>query len=148
VISTYSIVACDLHEREWGVGVQSKFLAVGAAVPAAAPEVGAIATQACANLAYRPQGLALLQEGYAAEDVVRALVGADEISCNRLNRPLRRRQPDALQRSFRKRFQAFERERQVRAPSRSDDRMDLVDDDRSNRSEQAAAPFGGEQQEE
>ena len=78
MISTYSIVACDLHEREWGVGVQSKFLAVGAAVPAAAPEVGAIATQACANLAYRPQGLALLQEGYAAEDVVRALVGADE----------------------------------------------------------------------
>ena len=78
MISTYSIVACDLEKREWGVGVQSKFLAVGAAVPAAAPEVGAIATQAWANLAYRPQGLALLQDGYAAEDEVRALVAADE----------------------------------------------------------------------
>ena len=78
VISTYSIVACDLEAREWGVGVQSKFLAVGAAVPAAEPEVGAIATQAWANLAYRPRGLGLLREGYAADDVVRALVGADE----------------------------------------------------------------------
>jgi uncharacterized Ntn-hydrolase superfamily protein len=78
VISTYSIVACDLEAREWGVAVQSKFLAVGAAVPAAEPEVGAVATQAWANLAYRPGGLALLREGYAAEEVVRTLVGADE----------------------------------------------------------------------
>jgi uncharacterized Ntn-hydrolase superfamily protein len=78
VISTYSIAACDLEARQWGVAVQSKFLAVGAAVPAAEPEVGAIATQAWANLAYRPQGLALLREGYSADDVVRALVGADE----------------------------------------------------------------------
>jgi len=78
VISTYSIVACDLDKREWGVAVQSKFLAVGAAVPAAAPEVGALATQAWANLAYRPQGLELLRDGYSAEDVARTLVGADE----------------------------------------------------------------------
>jgi uncharacterized Ntn-hydrolase superfamily protein len=78
VISTYSIVACDLEGREWGVGVQSKFLAVGAAVPAAEPEVGALATQAWANLAYRPDGLALLRQGYSADDVVRTLVGADE----------------------------------------------------------------------
>jgi uncharacterized Ntn-hydrolase superfamily protein len=78
VISTYSIVACDLETREWGVAVQSKFLAVGAAVPAAEPEVGAIATQAWANLAYRPQGLELLRDGYEAEEVVRTLVGADE----------------------------------------------------------------------
>ena len=78
MISTYSIVACDLEAGEWGVAVQSKFLAVGAAVPAAEPHVGAIATQAWANLAYRPDGLALLREGYAADDVVRTLVGADE----------------------------------------------------------------------
>jgi uncharacterized Ntn-hydrolase superfamily protein len=78
VISTYSIVACDLEAREWGVAVQSKFLAVGAAVPAAEPEVGAVATQAWANLAYRPDGLALLREGYPAEEVVRTLVGADD----------------------------------------------------------------------
>jgi uncharacterized Ntn-hydrolase superfamily protein len=78
VIPTYSIVACDLEAREWGIVVQSKFLAVGAAVPAADAEVGALATQAWANLGYRPQGLALLREGYSAEDVVRTLVGADE----------------------------------------------------------------------
>jgi uncharacterized Ntn-hydrolase superfamily protein len=78
VISTYSIVGCDLEAREWGVAVQSKFLAVGAAVPAAAPEVGAIATQAWANLAYRPRGLELLGEGRSADEVVRALVAADD----------------------------------------------------------------------
>jgi uncharacterized Ntn-hydrolase superfamily protein len=78
VISTYSIVACDLEAGEWGVAVQSKFLAVGAVVPAAEPHVGALATQAWANLAYRPDGLALLRDGYSADDVVRTLVGADE----------------------------------------------------------------------
>jgi uncharacterized Ntn-hydrolase superfamily protein len=78
VISTYSIVGCDLEAGEWGVAVQSKFLAVGAAVPAAEPHVGAIATQAWANLSYRPRGLELLREGRSAEEVVRALVAADE----------------------------------------------------------------------
>ena len=78
MISTYSIVGCDLDAREWGVAVQSKFLAVGAAVPAAVPEVGAIATQAWANLAYRPRGLELLGEGRSADEVVRALVAVDE----------------------------------------------------------------------
>ena len=78
MISTYSIVACDLEAGEWGVAVQSKFLAVGAVVPAAEPHVGALATQAWANLAYRPDGLALLRDGYSADDVVRTLDGADE----------------------------------------------------------------------
>jgi len=78
VISTYSIAACDLDAREWGVAVQSKFLAVGAAVPTAEPEVGAVATQAWANLSYRADGLALLRKGYAAEEAIRTLVGADE----------------------------------------------------------------------
>jgi uncharacterized Ntn-hydrolase superfamily protein len=76
--STYSIVACDLEAREWGVAVQSKFLAVGAGVPAAAPEVGAIATQAWANMRYGPDGLTLLREGLSAEEVVQRLTGADE----------------------------------------------------------------------
>jgi uncharacterized Ntn-hydrolase superfamily protein len=47
-------------------------------VPAAEADVGAIATQAWANLAYRPEGLALLRDGYEAEEVARRLVGADE----------------------------------------------------------------------
>jgi uncharacterized Ntn-hydrolase superfamily protein len=76
--STYSIVACDLAAREWGVAVQSKFLGVGAAVPAAEPEVGAIATQAFANLRYRQDGLALLREGLSAEETVARLTQADD----------------------------------------------------------------------
>jgi uncharacterized Ntn-hydrolase superfamily protein len=77
LISTYSIVACDLEKREWGIAVQSKFLAVGAAVPYAEPEVGAVATQALANLAYGPQGLSLLARGLSAQQVVEELVSRD-----------------------------------------------------------------------
>src|SRR5829696_5788884 len=76
--STYSIVACDLEAAEWGVAVQSKFLAVGAGVPAAEPHVGAIATQALANMRYGPEGLALLRQGLSAPEVVRRLTEADE----------------------------------------------------------------------
>jgi uncharacterized Ntn-hydrolase superfamily protein len=75
---TYSIVGCDLEAREWGVAVQSKFLAVGSAVPFAAAGVGAIATQALANVAYGPDGLTLLREGQSAEDVVAELIRADD----------------------------------------------------------------------
>ncbi len=63
LVATYSLVACDLERGEWGVGVQSKFLAVGSVVPWAAADVGAVATQALANVAYGPDGLALLREG-------------------------------------------------------------------------------------
>src|SRR5438477_12703764 len=77
-ITTYSIAACDLDASQWGVAVQSKFLAVGAVVPSAEPHVGAIATQAYANPRYGPDGLALLREGRSAQDVVDALVAADE----------------------------------------------------------------------
>ena len=58
--STFSIVACDLNERAWGVAVASKFLAVGAVVPFAQAEAGAIATQSHANPTYGPKGLAML----------------------------------------------------------------------------------------
>lgn len=61
-----------------GVAVASKFLAVGAAVPAAEVGVGAVATQAMANLAYRPDGLRLLREGRDAGAVVDALTTADD----------------------------------------------------------------------
>lgn len=76
--STYSLVACDLERREWGVAVQSKFLAVGSVVPWAEAEVGAVATQALANVAYGPDGLELLKTGHAADEVVRRLTEADE----------------------------------------------------------------------
>jgi uncharacterized Ntn-hydrolase superfamily protein len=74
---TFSIVARSADGRSWGVAVASKFLAVGAAVPAARAGVGAIATQSYANLAYRPDGLRLLAEGHRADEVLRALTEAD-----------------------------------------------------------------------
>src|SRR5438876_877193 len=78
VVATYSIVACDLDAGQWGVAVQSKFLAVGSVVPWAEPHVGAIATQAWANPRYGPDGLALLRAGKTAEETVTALTAADE----------------------------------------------------------------------
>jgi len=75
---TYSIACCDLDAREWGVGVQSKFLAVGSVVPWAEAEVGAIATQAYANPRYGPEGLASLREGLPATEVVARSTAADE----------------------------------------------------------------------
>ena len=77
-ITTYSIAACDLDANQWGVATQSKFLAVGSVVPWAEPQVGAIATQAYANPRYGPQGLRLLREGLAAEEVVERLTSGDE----------------------------------------------------------------------
>src|SRR2546423_11940394 len=78
VVATYSIVACDLEASQWGVAVQSKFLAVGSVVPWAEPGVGAVATQAYANPRYGPDGLALLREGLSAEEVVQRLTEADD----------------------------------------------------------------------
>ena len=78
VVATYSIAACDLQAGQWGVAVQSKFLAVGSVVPWAEPQVGAVATQAWANPRYGPDGLALLRSGKTAEEVVGALTTADE----------------------------------------------------------------------
>jgi len=77
-IATYSIAACDLDAGRWGVAVQSKFLAAGSLVPWAEPEVGALATQAYANPRYGPEGLALLRQGLAAEEVVARLTAADD----------------------------------------------------------------------
>src|SRR5213594_1652927 len=78
LVATYSIVACDLDAGQWGVAVQSKFLAVGAIVPWAEPHVGAVATQSYANPRYGPDGLALLGQGLSAEEVVKRLTDADD----------------------------------------------------------------------
>jgi uncharacterized Ntn-hydrolase superfamily protein len=78
IVATYSIAACDLDAAQWGVAVQSKFLAVGSVVPWAEPLVGAVATQAYANPRYGPEGLALLRDDVPAADVVRRLIEADD----------------------------------------------------------------------
>src|SRR5947208_16759876 len=78
IVATFSIAACDLEASQWGVAVQSRFLAVGSVVSWAEPDVGAIATQAYANPRYGPEGLALLREGLSAPEVVERLVAADD----------------------------------------------------------------------
>ena len=78
IVATYSIVACDPDARQWAVAVQSKFLAVGAVVPWAEAEVGAVATQAFANPQYGPNGLALLRDAFSAQEVVDRLTRADD----------------------------------------------------------------------
>ena len=75
---TFSIVARSDDGESWGVAVASKFLAVGSAVPAAAAGVGAIATQADANLAYKYLGLAHLDDGATAQVALDRLVEEDE----------------------------------------------------------------------
>jgi uncharacterized Ntn-hydrolase superfamily protein len=77
-VATYSIAACDLDVGQWGVAVQSKFLAAASVVSFAEPEAGAVATQAYANPRYGPNGLALLRDGASAEEAVRRLTEADD----------------------------------------------------------------------
>lgn len=76
---TYSIVACDLDRREWGVAVASKFLAIGALSAWAEPEVGAVATQSWIRAAYGPEGLRLLAGGVSAADALQRLLAGDEL---------------------------------------------------------------------
>src|SRR3546814_15205867 len=75
---TFSIVARSAHPdpeaAEWGVAVASKFLAVGSAVPAAVAQVGAIATQADANVAYKGLALAHMDEGANASIALQRLL--------------------------------------------------------------------------
>lgn len=78
MMGTFSIVACDPIQGDWGVAVQSKFLAVGAVVPWAQAGAGAIATQSYANTSYGPEGLRLLAAGMSAEEALARLVAADE----------------------------------------------------------------------
>ena len=75
---TFSIVAYNPEKKEWGVAVQSKFIAVGSIVPFAKFGVGAIATQAWANTSYGPKGLALLEQGLTAEEVISMLTKKDD----------------------------------------------------------------------
>jgi len=77
-IATFSIVACDLSRGEWGVAVQSKFLAAAAVVSWARAGAGAVATQARANMGYGPRGLDLLSAGLSAAEVGERLVAGDE----------------------------------------------------------------------
>jgi uncharacterized Ntn-hydrolase superfamily protein len=74
---TYSIVARDDSTGELGVAVQTCFLAVGSIAPWARPGVGAVATQAFAELAYGPRCLDALGAGNSAGDALAEARAAD-----------------------------------------------------------------------
>ena len=77
-LSTFSIVAYDPAAAEWGVAVQSKFLAVGAIVPWARAGAGAVATQARGNATFGPRGLAMMADGMSAREALDQLIAADD----------------------------------------------------------------------
>jgi len=74
---TFSIVARSDDGQSWGVAVASKFLAVGSVVPAAVAGVGAIATQAEANVAYKGLALSHMDEGATASVALQRLLEED-----------------------------------------------------------------------
>lgn len=74
---TFSIVGYCPYEKEWGIAVQSKFLAVGAVVPFAKAGVGVVATQSYANTTFGPKALELFSEGKTAEEALQILIGDD-----------------------------------------------------------------------
>jgi uncharacterized Ntn-hydrolase superfamily protein len=78
LIHTFSIVAYDPNKKEWGVAVQSKFLAAAAVVSWARANAGAVATQSYANVTYGFRGLDLMGDGLSAEDTVQFLIEHDE----------------------------------------------------------------------
>ncbi|MGZ4113161.1 MAG: DUF1028 domain-containing protein [Tumebacillaceae bacterium] len=78
LIHTFSIVARDPKTGEIGVGVASKFLAVGSIVPWAKASVGGIATQSWAKTSFGPDGLKMLAEGKTAQEVLDALLADDD----------------------------------------------------------------------
>ena len=78
IIATFSIVGVDPEAEELGIAVQSKFLAVGSAVPWARAGAGAVATQSWANTSFGPRGIELLEQGRSPRDVLDMMLAEDE----------------------------------------------------------------------
>jgi uncharacterized Ntn-hydrolase superfamily protein len=77
LVHTFSIVARDEATGEMAVGVQSHWFSVGTAVPWAEAGVGAVATQSFVDKSYGPKALALLKQGYTAQQAMDSLTKAD-----------------------------------------------------------------------
>jgi uncharacterized Ntn-hydrolase superfamily protein len=75
---TYSIVARCPETGQLGVAVQSHFFGTGAVVPWLEAGVGAVATQATAEVAHGPDGLAGLRAGRSPEEALADILGPDE----------------------------------------------------------------------
>jgi len=74
---TFSIVARSDDGLSWGVAVASKFLGVGSVVPMAVASVGAVATQADANVSYKSLALGQLDMGATAVETLQFLLESD-----------------------------------------------------------------------
>lgn len=75
---TYSIAALDPATGELGVAVQTRWLAVGSAVPWVEAGVGAVATQSFTEEAHGFNGLRLMREGLAAGAALEAVLAGDD----------------------------------------------------------------------
>jgi uncharacterized Ntn-hydrolase superfamily protein len=74
---TWSIIAKDEATGQIGIAAATRFFAVGARVPFIAAGFGGIATQALVNPYYGIDGLTLLRDGKAPEEIVATLTAAD-----------------------------------------------------------------------
>lgn len=74
---TYSILARDRRSGDIGVAVQSHWFSVGPIVPWARSGVGAVATQANAEISYGPLALELMQRGASAQEALTELLRQD-----------------------------------------------------------------------
>ena len=80
---TYSIVARCPDTGQLGVAVQSHFFGTGAVVPWLEAGVGAVATQAMAEVAHGPDGLARLRDGRTPEEALADILGPDDAAATR-----------------------------------------------------------------
>lgn len=76
-VSTFSIVAIDPQNGDLGVAVASRYFSVGAVVPWAMADVGAVATQANVNVGYGQQAIDLLRQGNTAQEALKKLLADD-----------------------------------------------------------------------
>jgi uncharacterized Ntn-hydrolase superfamily protein len=75
---TYSIVARDPGTGDLGVAAQSHWLAVGAVLPWAEPDVGAVAVQSSPDASAGPRALELLRERLDPQSVLEKLHADDQ----------------------------------------------------------------------
>jgi len=77
IVATFSIVAASPETGEVGVAVASRFFSVGSVVPYAEGAVGAVATQATAEVSFGPRGLELLARGVKPDEIVTILMRSE-----------------------------------------------------------------------
>ena len=75
---TWSIVARDPETGHLAIAVATRFFAVGSVVPHIRGGIGAVATQAFSSPLYGTDGLLMLAEGKAPQEIIRALTSRDD----------------------------------------------------------------------